>query len=223
MILFPESVNNFIFIGESGSGKSEISVAFACHLAQTYSRQVDIFDMDQTKPLFRSRDYLRKLDLPNLHLHFQEQILDSPLAVPGIIESLSNKEIFTIVDVGGNTIGARMIAPYSHQINNPSTITWFIVNPYRPWSRNKKVLSETIAQLSAHSKINNFYFLSNPTLGPDTSINQVVEGHKTVVEMVSPHSVLALCVEQKLADQLNTKIAEPVFPIQLSNHRENRI
>lgn len=218
MILFPESVNNFIFIGEAGSGKSEISAAFACHLAQTYSRQVDIFDMDQTKALFRSRDYLGRADMPNLHLHFQEQVLDSPLAAPGIVESLSDKEIFTVVDVGGNTIGARMIAPYSRQINSLDTITWFIVNPYRPWSRNKKVLSETIAQLSAHSRINDFHFLSNPTLGPDTTINQVMEGHKAVVEMVSPNPVLALCVEQKLADQLSTQIAEPVFPILLSNY-----
>ncbi|MFR6349653.1 MAG: hypothetical protein ACLUN9_23525 [Enterocloster aldenensis] len=137
MIRFPESVNNFIFIGEAGSGKSEISTAFACHLAHTYSKQVDVFDMDQTKALFRSRDYLDKIDMPNLRLHFQEQVLDSPLAAPGIVESLSDREIFTVVDVGGNAIGARMIAPYSRQINSPDTITWFIVNPHCPWSRTE--------------------------------------------------------------------------------------
>ena len=222
MIPFQETVHNFIFTGEAGSGKSEISAAFSCCLANI-GRQVDFFDLDQTKPLFRSRDYLRQNQAPNLHLHFQDQFLDSPLSVPGISESLSDREVCTVVDLGGNAVGARMIAPFSHLTNRPDTITWFIVNPFRPWSCNQKVLNETIAQLSAHSRIASFQFLSNPTLGPNTTIEQVIEGHRAVLEMVAPDPVHALCIDQKLAGQSDGICSEPVFPISLSHSDCSRI
>ena len=51
---------NFVFIGEAGSGKSEIAINFAVNLARIADRPVHFFDMDQTKPLFRSRDVKEK-------------------------------------------------------------------------------------------------------------------------------------------------------------------
>ena len=47
---------NFVFIGEAGSGKSEIVLNVANKLAQATGKKVDLFDLDQTKPLYRSRD-----------------------------------------------------------------------------------------------------------------------------------------------------------------------
>ena len=47
---------NFVFIGEAGSGKSEIVLNIANKLAEKTGKQVDLFDLDQTKPLYRSRD-----------------------------------------------------------------------------------------------------------------------------------------------------------------------
>jgi len=47
---------NFILIGEAGCGKSEISLNLAKYLAENSDKQVHLFDMDMTKPLFRSRD-----------------------------------------------------------------------------------------------------------------------------------------------------------------------
>ena len=48
---------NFVLLGESGSGKSEIAVNLACVLSKQSpdGKEVHFFDLDQTKPLFRSR------------------------------------------------------------------------------------------------------------------------------------------------------------------------
>ena len=56
---------NFVFIGEAGSGKSEIAINFAVNLARIADRPVHFFDMDQTKPLFRSRDVKEKIEAEN--------------------------------------------------------------------------------------------------------------------------------------------------------------
>ena len=52
---------NFVFIGEAGSGKSEIVLNIANKLAQQTGKKVDLFDLDQTKPLYRSRDMQKDL------------------------------------------------------------------------------------------------------------------------------------------------------------------
>lgn len=47
--------NNIVFLGEAGCGKSELAVHLALELARQV-REVHFFDLDQTKPLMRSRD-----------------------------------------------------------------------------------------------------------------------------------------------------------------------
>ena len=43
---------NFLFIGEAGSGKSEIVLNVAAKLAEKTGSRVQVFDMDQSKPLY---------------------------------------------------------------------------------------------------------------------------------------------------------------------------
>ena len=57
--LGPE-LNSVVFLGEAGCGKSEIAVNLALRLAAG-ERPVHFFDLDMTKPLFRSRDAARPI------------------------------------------------------------------------------------------------------------------------------------------------------------------
>ena len=67
---------NFILIGEAGCGKSEIALNLAKYFAETQQKEVHLFDMDMTKPLFRSRDLLRSEEFAGIHFHFEEQFYD---------------------------------------------------------------------------------------------------------------------------------------------------
>ena len=59
--LVPATGKNFVFLGEAGSGKSEIAINLAFDLARKCNRKIHFFDMDMTKPLFRSRDLSEEL------------------------------------------------------------------------------------------------------------------------------------------------------------------
>ena len=63
--------NNFVFIGEAGSGKSEIVLNVAHMLAAETGRKVDLFDLDQTKPLYRSRDMQEQFAKEGVQIHFR--------------------------------------------------------------------------------------------------------------------------------------------------------
>ena len=76
--------HNFIFLGEAGSGKSEVSINFAMLLTEMGDKPVHYFDMDMTKPLFRSRDAVENLEQAGIIFHYEEQFMDAPTLVGGV-------------------------------------------------------------------------------------------------------------------------------------------
>ena len=46
---------NYVLLGEAGCGKSELAINLARRLLDT-GKPVDLFDLDMTKPLFRTRE-----------------------------------------------------------------------------------------------------------------------------------------------------------------------
>lgn len=56
------SKRTFVFLGESGSGKSEMSIFFAQKLLEYTGKTIWLIDMDQTKGMFRSRDWKNQIE-----------------------------------------------------------------------------------------------------------------------------------------------------------------
>ena len=75
--------HNFVFLGEAGCGKSEIAVNLALRLAALGEKPVHFFDLDMTKPLFRSREVAEELEKRGVSVHFEEQFMDAPTTVGG--------------------------------------------------------------------------------------------------------------------------------------------
>lgn len=55
-------IRNYVLLGEAGCGKSELAINLACRLLDT-GKLVDLFDLDMTKPLFRTREQADTLSL----------------------------------------------------------------------------------------------------------------------------------------------------------------
>ena len=88
---------NFLFIGEAGSGKSEIVLNVAAKLARETDKKIDVFDLDQTKPLYRSRDMKEAFEEIGVEIHYQDQFLDAPTVVGGVATSLLSDN-YTLLD-----------------------------------------------------------------------------------------------------------------------------
>lgn len=106
--LYP-GIHNFVFIGEAGCGKSEIAINIALMLSANGEKPVHFYDLDMTKPLFRSRDQAKFLEDNGIHVHFEEQFMDAPTLAGGVNRLLRDESVYTILDVGGDYIGARSI------------------------------------------------------------------------------------------------------------------
>ena len=97
-----------VFLGEAGCGKSELSVHWALQAAAE-GKTVSFFDLDQTKPLMRSRDVESLLESAGVSVRFEHQTADAPTQVGGLVPALLDEKRTVILDVGGNDTGARLI------------------------------------------------------------------------------------------------------------------
>ena len=210
--------HNFVFIGEAGCGKSEISINLALSLAARNSRPVHFFDLDMTKPLFRSRDQATFLSEQGVCVHFEEQFYDAPTAAGGVSRLLRDESCYTVLDVGGDYIGARSIGGYAPLLNRAGTAVFYVVNPYRPWSMDIEhidaVLSQTLGV--SHIQLQRLHMVGNPNLGSGTSAEDVVQGAQRLQEMIGPYMPVEFCtVEETLCRQLNGGLSTPIVPIRL--------
>ena len=215
--LLPEK-KNFVFVGEAGCGKSELSLNFARHLASETDRSVHFFDLDMTKPLFRSRDAAEVLSRDGITVHFMEQFMDAPTLVGGVMPLLRDPNALVVMDVGGDHIGARSIGGFAPMLNRPDAAIFYLINPYRPWSDTIEHIDETLGKIlgASHIQLTRLTLVSNPNNGLDTTADEVVEGHRRAVEMVGEYIPVSFCcAREELAEEVAGRVDVPVFPVRL--------
>ena len=211
--------HNFVFLGEAGGGKSEIAISFAKALAKTEARPVHFFDLDMTKPLFRSRDAGADLEQSGVVVHYQEQFMDAPTLVGGVNPLLRDEGSLVVLDVGGDYIGARSIGGFAPQLNSPSTAVFYVINAYRPWSDTIEHIDGTLGKILgvSHVKLTQLFLVANPNNGVTTTLDEVVEGfHKTDALVREYMPLTFACVREELAGEAARALPIPVFPLRLA-------
>ncbi len=208
--------SNYIFLGEAGCGKSEIAVNLAVKLAAQGNRPVHFFDMDMTKPLFRARDAARLLTDAGVTVHFEEQFMDAPTLVGGPAVLLRHAGCYTILDAGGDYIGAWAVGVFASLLRGEDTAALYIVNSFRPWSMELKhidgVLSEVLG--AAHLPLEALTFIGNPNLGVATAEADVREGLQRLRGTLGTCVPIPFaCVREELWPMEDAEI--PLVPIRL--------
>lgn len=208
---------NFVFIGEAGSGKSEIAVNFAQALCQQRDREVHFFDLDMTKPLFRTRDISNELLRMGIQPHYEQQFMDAPTTTGGVQQFLRSEDCYVVMDVGGDYIGARSIGGYASQLNGENTTVYYVMNSYRPWSTDIQHIDCVLGEILnvSHLSIEKLHLIANPNLGINTCTQDIIDGLEHLDKMVGAYKNFDfVCVWEKLAN-INASFTKPVLPIKL--------
>ncbi len=209
---------NYFFVGEAGSGKSEIAINYALQIKKLTNKTVHFFDLDMTKPLFRSRELETTLKDNGIVMHFEEQFFDAPTLVGGIRTLLKDETAIVIMDVGGDYIGARSIGGFSKELNKDNCLGYYVVNSYRPWSMNIENIDKVLGSVLGVSrvKLEKLSILSNPNIGPSTTKDDVIIGHQNLLDMVSEYKDVAfLCCEDNLAVEVEKSIGKEIFHLKI--------
>lgn len=206
--------DNIVLLGEAGCGKSEIALNLAAQNAG--EREVHFFDMDQTKPLYRSRDAAEIMAAAGVSFHYERQFYDAPTLVGGVAESLNNPAQLTIMDVGGNDTGARLIGGFSKLLAGENTIVFYVVNPYRPWSKSTETIDVTLSSILRVSHLKSFHIISNPNLGGGTSLEEFAAGIERTEEMLLQYvPVEGACVREEIFSGACQRTSLPLMRLHL--------
>lgn len=211
-------VRNFAFLGEAGCGKSELAINLAFVLANEGTRPVEFFDLDMTKPLFRSRDQAEVIEQQGVTLHFQEQFMDAPTTSGGVDLKLKDSDCYTVLDIGGDYMGARAVGRYAYLLNREDTAVYYIINPYRPWSDTIERIDGVLGQILgvSHIELSKLYLVVNPNIGEETDLQTVLEGCAQVEKMVAPYIPVSLiCTTEAFAQDTAAAVKTPVLSMEL--------
>lgn len=218
---------NFVFIGEAGSGKSEIVLNIANKLAQASGgntgktadgapgRKVDLFDLDQTKPLYRSRDMKEDFASRGVEIHYQDQYLDAPVMVGGVRVSLVSDN-YTLLDIGGGHQAAKFAGAYSDLLSKDDAVPVYVVNPYRPWTKSVDAIDGTMKHILGSMRLDHIYILGNPTLGYATTADEFMEGLERIDELFDGFTkVNSFCVRREILDEVKARTDRTLVPLDL--------
>ena len=206
---------NFVFIGEAGSGKSEIVLNIAHMLAEQTGKKVDLFDLDQTKPLYRSRDMQEACAKDGVEIHFQEQVQDAPTQVGGVRTSLYG-DGYTLLDIGGGHQAAKYAGSYSDLLSKENSVPVYIVNPYRPWTRSLEGVDGTMVHILNSIRLDHIYILGNPNLGKTTTEDEFIHGLEKIDELFEGLTVInSACVRKEIYDVVKERTDKALLPIDL--------
>lgn len=181
--LIAEGKRVFVFLGETGVGKSEVALDLALSLACA-GKPVDFLDMDQTKSVFRSRDVASQLARSGIRFNDQPQFLDARTVPAAVRELIQDRSRYSVLDVGGAAQGAVVIGQYA-DLWNSDVVGLMLINSHRAFLEDRSSWLNALDEVVTASRMADVRVVSNPNFGAPTTAEDVVEGHRRLESLLA--------------------------------------
>ncbi len=214
-----------IVIGHYGSGKTEFSVNYAVKMKEIFEN-VNIADLDIVNPYFRSRekrDFFEKIGIKVFDSSIKNTAVDIPALPAQLMGVILNPNEKSVLDVGGDPVGARVLARYSEQIKNVEYDMFFVINGNRPETNTAEGALKYLRMIEATSRLKVTGLINNTHMLKDTTAEDVEFGHE-LTKKVSWETDIPIRYEaviKETAEKIkNEEILEKLFPINLYMREE---
>ena len=206
-----------LFAGHYGSGKTNIAVNYALHLAAE-GKKVCIADLDIVNPYFRTKDSARELEAAGVHLispQFANSNVDLPALPAAAYRLVTDRETYGIMDIGGDDRGAYALGRYVPGIleeNNYRMI--FVANASRPLTRTPEDALEVMREIEAACGLHFTDLINNTNLG-DLTTAETVLASRSYMEKLSQLSGLPIFATTAKTDVAEKLPLPNVLPLKL--------
>ncbi len=214
--------NIWVFIGNMGSGKSEISINFVLHQKNQNPKQpIKLIDLDIIKPYIRLRDREKEITELGIDLILPDKAvrnMDMPIVPSHIYDHLRNQNFDLVMDVGGEENGCTTIAQFQDVLYEANLEVYLVINTLRPFSNTVEKILKTLRSLQAHAKLKVTGLISNSHLRFDSEIESVFDGidKVKVVSNISSIPIAWVTVWHKvLTKKMRERIPYPILPLRL--------
>ncbi|MDI6860498.1 MAG: hypothetical protein QMD25_00570 [Caldisericia bacterium] len=167
-----------IFIGEIGSGKTEISINFGINIRKD-GKSIDIIDLDIYKPYIRLRDLKDKVEKFGVNIVAPPKEIsksDLPLIVHASKRCIYEENKICIYDIGGGENSTFVLRQFP-EIKDFDYDIFYVLNVYRPFTRTLKDIEKNIKDIEIASGFSITGLVSNTNLRFETKVENIIEGY----------------------------------------------
>jgi len=199
-----------IIVGNYGSGKTEVAVNLALGLARR-GHSVSIADLDVVNPYFRCREATAEMEEQGIHVivpRGQLYAADLPVLLPGVRGAIVSGMGVSILDVGGDEAGARIVGSLASLINTVPHAVLQVVNERRPFTDTVAGCTKIMREIEASTKLRVTGLICNTHLMDETDAATVRSGYAFGVAVAKR---TGLRVELVAADRTIVEQIEPAL------------
>lgn len=202
-----------LFAGHYGSGKTNIAVNYALLLARE-GRKTAIADLDIVNPYFRTKDSYAELSEAGIDLispQFANSNVDLPALPAEAYRLVQDKELFAVMDIGGDDRGAYVLGRYTPFILEENDYRMaFAANPYRPLTRTPEEALEVMREIESAGGLPFTAIVNNANLAHETTPETVLAAvpYMEKLSELSGLPVWMTSVEERVAAELEGKVPE---------------
>ena len=205
-----------IITGHYGTGKTEFAVNLALQLAGL-NHQVMVADLDIVNPYFRSRERRDLLQEAGIRLISSSQACsdaDVPALPAELLTILENRDITGVLDIGGDPVGARVLARFNDKIVPEDYQLIYVLNANRPEVRTPEAAIAYLRGIEATTSLTCTGIVNNTHLCGETTAEEIRKGARLAETVSQETGIPVLChvAEGRFIPELSD-LSEPVFPI----------
>jgi len=214
-LFFPKS-KLILFTGNYGSGKSESAIHYTLGLAR-YHKNTTIIDMDVVSPYFRCREATELMESHGIHVIIppgERRYADLPIIVPEVKGCILQSAGYTILDVGGEEVGARVLACFQEAFQSLSEYELLlVVNRNRPFTSDVAGVLNMQSMIEQASQLKVTGYVSNTHLMDETDLDTICYGNELVLEVSAQTGVPIFCtvVHETLVESAKKVISSPIL------------
>jgi len=176
-----------VIVGNYGSGKSEVAVNLAVHHRQA-GTTVRIADLDVVNPYFRSREAERQLSALGIEVVLPPKPYvrsELPVLSPAVAGLIRQPGELAILDVGGDNVGAMVLAALGDAFAGRRCQVLQVVNPLRPATATLAGCIKIRREIEASARLAVTGLVGNANLIDETTPWEIVDGYRFVKELSS--------------------------------------
>ncbi|WP_026476488.1 hypothetical protein [Alkaliphilus transvaalensis] len=208
-----------MIIGHYGSGKTEFAVNYAINLAQV-ADHVAIADLDVVNPYFRSREkheMLKPYGVTVLSSYVKGSGSDLPAVSADVLGPLQDKSSNIILDVGGDSMGARTLGRYQEYFVPGEYDMFCVINANRPETQDVAGVLHHIDTIERASRAKVTGLINNTHLLRHTTVEEVLKGQELCKEVSKALNVPIkyIGVIESLMEKLPKDLEGTIMPIKM--------
>lgn len=207
-----------IITGHYGSGKTEYAVNLAMKLAKERAN-VALADLDIVNPYFRSFEQSERLEHSGVRVIVTScgGVADIPAINPEVLSIFQQEKWTGILDIGGDPIGARVLARFAPQLRPEAFDLLFVLNANRPETRDLEGALEYMGAIERECCQKVTGIVNNTHLCSETTPAEILKGAALAEKLSEKTGLPVVChgVEEKFVPQVQDKLRGDILPLRI--------